>query len=124
MTTKRCPRCAETKPLDEFHRDRTSPDGVQSRCKACVLAAQRLARAKKKPGALHFTPRELGLWRALVLACAQDHDYEGAHRWLVSTAVTDPDGAEGWFAAIRPSEREEAEDAAGRLVQWALRSAA
>jgi hypothetical protein len=32
---KRCPRCGETKPLSEFHTNRTRRDGVQTYCKPC-----------------------------------------------------------------------------------------
>lgn len=35
MTTKRCPKCGETKARDAFSRDRTQSDGLQSRCKVC-----------------------------------------------------------------------------------------
>lgn len=34
--TKRCKRCGETKPLDEFHLDRSRPDQHQNWCKACA----------------------------------------------------------------------------------------
>jgi hypothetical protein len=116
VTTKRCPRCGETKALEEFHRDRTSPDGVQSRCKACVLAAQRLARAEKKKAG-DLTTGELRLWRALALACARDRD---TGRWLVSELVADPRGVERWFATLAPHEQFEAEKTASRLVYWAI----
>jgi hypothetical protein len=32
---KRCTKCGETKPIAEFNRDRTKPDGRRSRCKLC-----------------------------------------------------------------------------------------
>jgi hypothetical protein len=32
---KTCPRCGETKPLDQFNRDRTQRDGHCRRCKLC-----------------------------------------------------------------------------------------
>lgn len=32
---KRCPRCAETKPLTEFHKNPSRKDGVSSVCKPC-----------------------------------------------------------------------------------------
>jgi len=34
--TKRCPRCGEVKTLAEFHKNRLTPDGVQSYCKPCM----------------------------------------------------------------------------------------
>ena len=36
-----CPRCGETKPLTEFHRNRTTRDGLALRCKSCVSAYDR-----------------------------------------------------------------------------------
>ena len=38
MESKRCTKCGETKPLDEYHRDKRSKDGRVPRCKACVKA--------------------------------------------------------------------------------------
>ena len=40
METKCCTKCGETKPLDEFHRDKRSKDGRVTRCKSCVKAYQ------------------------------------------------------------------------------------
>lgn len=39
----RCSRCRETKPSSEFWRSQKAPNGLQSRCKACSLDADRLA---------------------------------------------------------------------------------
>ncbi|MDD3072004.1 MAG: hypothetical protein PHX88_12515 [Methanoculleus horonobensis] len=38
---KRCSKCGDIKPLDEFHRDRRSPDGHVWACKACTRAVGR-----------------------------------------------------------------------------------
>lgn len=38
---KTCTGCAETKPLDQFVKDKRSKDGRQARCKACTNAAGR-----------------------------------------------------------------------------------
>lgn len=35
---KRCSMCGESKPLDEFNRDRAAKDGRQGRCRACSRA--------------------------------------------------------------------------------------
>ena len=42
---KRCTRCGEVKPLDEFGRDRHQADGHQSQCKPCATAKLREWRA-------------------------------------------------------------------------------
>lgn len=39
--TKTCRICGETKPLSEFHRSTTAPDGRQYRCKPCAIADAR-----------------------------------------------------------------------------------
>lgn len=33
---KTCPKCGETKPVSEFHPDKTKSSGIKSRCKKCV----------------------------------------------------------------------------------------
>ena len=35
MDTKTCTKCGETKPVDEFYRNRASRDGYCRVCKAC-----------------------------------------------------------------------------------------
>ena len=34
---KRCPKCGQTKPETEFHRNKGRPDGVQVYCKPCAI---------------------------------------------------------------------------------------
>lgn len=34
---KRCSTCGEVKPLDDFHRNRSKPDGRQAACKPCNI---------------------------------------------------------------------------------------
>lgn len=41
MTTKTCTKCGETKTVDQFGKNRSHPDGLQSRCKTCHNACQR-----------------------------------------------------------------------------------
>ena len=57
MDTKRCSRCGETKPLDDYHNDRSKPDGKVTTCRACLRerglerrAQQRALRPAKVPG--------------------------------------------------------------------------
>lgn len=33
---KKCTKCGETKPLTEFHKDRSRPDGLHHSCKECA----------------------------------------------------------------------------------------
>lgn len=39
--SKRCSKCGETKPLDEFYRDRSSRDGLNRQCKTCINVVKR-----------------------------------------------------------------------------------
>ena len=46
---KKCTKCEEVKPLEEFHRDRARKDGRQRQCKTCVRERDRL-RNLENPG--------------------------------------------------------------------------
>lgn len=35
LDVKLCPSCEQLRPVEDFHRDTTRPDGRQSRCRAC-----------------------------------------------------------------------------------------
>lgn len=37
MSTKLCPKCNETKPFNEFYKNRTKPDGCSVYCRACIV---------------------------------------------------------------------------------------
>jgi len=39
---KRCSTCKETKPLDEFSREKRAKDGRRSQCKVCASALQKV----------------------------------------------------------------------------------
>lgn len=47
--TRRCRRCKEWKPLDEFHRNSWASCGRQHCCKACVAADYRATRQFPAP---------------------------------------------------------------------------
>ena len=36
MDTKRCSKCKQPKPLDQFHRRQSSPDGRTNQCAECI----------------------------------------------------------------------------------------
>lgn len=46
MTTKTCTKCGETKPTDQFHKNRANRDGLQPRCKDCQRAYYKANRDK------------------------------------------------------------------------------
>lgn len=45
---KRCPGCGEVKPWSEFHRHKSTRDGLQFRCKCCQRESQRRLAAKNR----------------------------------------------------------------------------
>jgi len=47
-TTKRCPQCEEVKPRDQFSKDKSRNDGLQTRCKACNSAYERANRERDR----------------------------------------------------------------------------
>lgn len=47
-TTKVCSKCKQTKPLSDFHRDKTTPDGYYGQCKLCKNARHSLWRAEHR----------------------------------------------------------------------------
>ena len=51
---KRCTKCGEDRASSAFHRDRTTPSGLQSRCKEC----RRAAKDPEKERAYHRAYRE------------------------------------------------------------------
>jgi len=53
---KHCPRCRETKPLTEWHRNSRQSDGLTSYCKACRRELGRRGHLKRAFG---LTPEEL-----------------------------------------------------------------
>ena len=47
---KKCSKCGETKPLDEFHKDKNMPDGLKYACKSCVAGYNRTLHEKMGRG--------------------------------------------------------------------------
>lgn len=45
-TTKRCPHCEQTLPVDQFSTDRRYRAGLSSWCRACIAASARSNRAR------------------------------------------------------------------------------
>ena len=44
--TKRCSKCGEVKPLEEFRRDRSKKQGRRSRCRECERQSERIYQPK------------------------------------------------------------------------------
>ena len=48
LQTKRCVKCGETKPLDEFHKDARRLSGKRGRCKQCMFVDRKIDYAKNR----------------------------------------------------------------------------
>jgi hypothetical protein len=48
--TKRCPRCGETKPLDEFSPSERTKDGLDNYCRPCRKEYNLIYQATKRRG--------------------------------------------------------------------------
>lgn len=63
--TKKCSRCGVEKPLSEFHKNRSSKDGLQNYCKQCSYESNKISRGHNvhkvwlNPDLAKFQPREL-----------------------------------------------------------------
>lgn len=57
---KRCPRCGEVKPLDDYYIDRSQPDGHTNWCTPCKYAANKKYR-QSAPPTLKESQRKSGL---------------------------------------------------------------
>jgi hypothetical protein len=44
---KKCSRCKEELSVEEFQKNRSAPDGLQYRCKACTKSASKICRARR-----------------------------------------------------------------------------
>ena len=48
MNVKRCPKCKEVKPIDEFHKNKGRKDGHSKRCKKCAIQTATANYAKNR----------------------------------------------------------------------------
>jgi len=60
-TEKACTQCGKTKPLDDFHRMASMPDGRRPSCKVCDAEKQKIRDAKKAEPVVKSTPNTVGL---------------------------------------------------------------
>ena len=85
---KRCPRCSTEKPVSEFHKDRTTADGLCTGCKECKrqqLECRRAVRGdelrKRDLELWHANPDRNRLRRERIQAAPQKHrDYQRDYR--------------------------------------------
>ena len=87
---KRCYRCKQTKPYEEFHRSSSSKDGRRKACKECKKIINKEERAKRRDYYLDYMKewnanKKDGYSRVYLL---EDYDYVGTtdniyHRFAV-----------------------------------------
>lgn len=46
--TKVCSKCKEEKSVDDFHKNRSKPDGLAGECKICILVYQKRRRKERR----------------------------------------------------------------------------
>ena len=63
VEVKRCPKCGEEKPLDEFSNDKNRLDGKQFWCKKCIKEYQR-AYVQQHPELKEYKSNYRKEWRA------------------------------------------------------------
>lgn len=78
---KRCTKCGEKKPLDQFNRNKRTPDGLQYHCRACKAAYDRKYNQEHSAGRTAATLA----WRAAnpdrIKRSSPDKEREIVRRW-------------------------------------------
>ena len=97
-TTKTCTRCNETKPTDQFYKDKSAKDGLRSACKECTSSASR---------AYHKANRERQRENARAWNAANpERQREYARAWYEANRERALETARAWNAANRERHRE------------------
>lgn len=88
---KKCSKCQETRPVAEFHRNRTKPDGLSTECKPCVLNKVRTYSAAHvaERSAYHkeWRVRNRETFRAITSASTKAYPEKNAIRKRFAAAV-------------------------------------
>lgn len=113
---KRCGKCSEIKPLDQFHRCKGSPDGRRARCKECRNAettARRKANPDYRAGWREADPNymtdyraahpEAG-WRGVYRARAKRYGFEPIVEVFTKADVIELYGDQCWHCKDAPFE--------------------
>lgn len=100
MASKRCSKCGEVKPMDQFHRSAMSKDGRTSRCKTCRALDARLYAERRRRAELaaeergaKFGRQGIDVAEETIYNCAHCHGHRligratTAGTWLVQRDV-------------------------------------
>jgi hypothetical protein len=88
---KRCARCREVKPLEEFHRQTKASDGRQSWCKPCAARGSREDYAKHKASPQRLAFKRNKEYRRLYGITLADYDEMFAAQDGVCATCGSPD---------------------------------
>lgn len=72
-TLKHCPRCNRDKPSEEFGKNRSSKDGLQTYCKSCVASYRESHRAELRASARAWYHRNKDTARSRAKEYADEH---------------------------------------------------
>lgn len=73
---KWCPKCKALKPIEEFHKNRRTWDGLQCRCKPCqaVLASASMRKRREDPEYREWRRQRSAEWWAAAKADGRSYD--------------------------------------------------
>lgn len=115
LETKHCPKCGAVKPVTEFHRRKTSPDGHVSHCKACraisadAWRAANLEKAQAREAAYRAAnPEKVRARTAAWVAANPERAKAGVAAWHVANAEKERVRSAAWRADHPDRVRERA----------------
>ena len=104
--TKTCRKCGDSKPVDDFYRDKTYAEGFQSACKQCVRQKARDWRLANHDRSIAYGKQ----WRAE----NQQRIAVTRSAWRVANAEADRESRRAWAAANPEKMRQYSKDWARR----------
>lgn len=92
-TLKRCTKCGELKPRDQFHKDKNRKDGLTPHCKDCCA---------KKAKTWYRSNKERCIEKSKVWHDANSERYAKSHKaWMDANKKRHSDSMKAWYKANR-----------------------
>jgi len=112
MELKHCSRCGETKPLEDFSKDRTTKDGLSARCRTCRKAYLKdwyysLGKEARQKSGYSRQPHKVA-WRAAYYQRNKDRQREYGRKWIA-------ENLDKHRTSVREAMRRKRSTAKGRL---------
>lgn len=79
--TKTCSKCRQTKPLDEYYRDKSNGDGKTYRCKVCIKAHSVEYHVTNGDAIRMRKTEHYARNRAAIMAYKAEYRAENHHKW-------------------------------------------